>query len=384
MKYTFRPAIRENTPLIIGIAGPTKSGKTYSALRVATGLANGGTIAMINAEGLRGHQYADKFHYVTCDLAAPYRPANYTEALQVAASLKPAVVIIDSVSHMHDGPGGILEWHEEELDRMAGNDFGKRDKCNMSAWIKPKADENKFIYQMLAMQCPVILCLRAKEKVKMVTGKPIIDLGWQPIVGERVAFETIFTLMLPPHSKGIPDLSISDMREPFDVLVPKGKPIDESLGRTLAQWAAGGTESLPPAQPPAQSPKSSPEPNAAQESAFIWQAGKLHMGKGIDTIPLDYLEWYLSDKNKSPKADHVAAAKEELERVAHAANGGSEMKQPKISALCSAYLENITVSETVSECQKAMDSALNDENINPFEGQHLKETAERKLALLRG
>lgn len=26
MTYTFRPAVRENTPLIIGIAGPTKSG----------------------------------------------------------------------------------------------------------------------------------------------------------------------------------------------------------------------------------------------------------------------------------------------------------------------------------------------------------------------
>ena len=240
--YTFRPAVREDTPLIIGIAGPTKSGKTYSALRLARGLAQGGVVAMINAEGMRGHQYADKFTYITCDLTAPYRPSTYTEALKAAQKLRPAVVIIDSVSHMHDGPGGVLEWHEEELDRMAGSDFQKRDKCNMSAWIKPKADENKFIYQMLSMQCPVILCLRAKEKVKIVTGKPIIDLGWQPIVGERVAFETIFTLMLPPHSKGVPDLSISDMREPFDELVPRGKPIDESLGTALAKWAMGGAK----------------------------------------------------------------------------------------------------------------------------------------------
>src|SRR5574337_614268 len=91
------------------------------------------------------------------------------------------------------------------------------------------------------MRCPVILCFRAKEKIKLVTGKPPQDLGWQPIAGEHVAFETIFTLMLPPHSKGVPDLEISDMREPFDTLVPKGKAIDEQLGRQLAAWARGAS-----------------------------------------------------------------------------------------------------------------------------------------------
>lgn len=264
---TFRPAIRENTPLIIGIAGPTKSGKTYSALRVATGLAKGGVIAMINAEGLRGHQYADKFKYVTCDLAPPFRPDSYTDALQAASTLNPAVVIIDSVSHMHDGPGGILEWHEEILDRMAGTDRGKRDKCTFTAWVEPKAAENQFIYALLSMKCPVILCLRAKEKIKIVTGKPPIDLGWQPIVGERVAFETIFTLMLTPHCKGAPDLSLSDMREPFDVLVPKGKPLDEALGKVLADWSTGSV--IPASQAPAQKPAESAPPEPLPQPANI-------------------------------------------------------------------------------------------------------------------
>src|SRR5260370_36173375 len=121
MSFTFRPAKRENTPLIIGVAGPTKSGKTYSALRLATGLANGGTIAMINAEGARGHQYADKFTYAACDIDAPFSPERYTEALNAAEQAKPAVVILDSMSHCHDGPGGILEYHEAELDRLAKN-----------------------------------------------------------------------------------------------------------------------------------------------------------------------------------------------------------------------------------------------------------------------
>lgn len=240
--YSFRPAARENTPLIIGLAGPTKSGKTYSALRLATGLANGGPIAMINCEGARGHQYADAFTYLACDLEPPYRATRYTEILAEAAKIKPAVVIIDSGSHMHDGPGGSLEWHEEELDRMAGADHKKRERVNFAAWVKPKAAENKFIYAMLGMACPIVLCLRAKEKIKLVKGRDPIDLGWQPIVGERVAFETIFTLMLPPHSKGIPDLSISDMRTPFDRIVAADRQIDEQLGRDLAAWAKGSAK----------------------------------------------------------------------------------------------------------------------------------------------
>ena len=237
--FNFKPAVREKTPLIIGIAGPTKSGKTYSAHRLAQGIANGGTVAMVNAEGARGHQYADKFKYVTCDIEQPFSTERYIEAIQALKQLAPACAIIDSMSHMHDGPGGMLEAHDKELDRMAGDDYKKRDRMNFTAWIKPKGGENKFIYQMLGLSCPVILCFRAKEKLKIVPGKDPIDLGWQPISSDRIAFETIFTLLLPPHCKGVPDLALSEMREPFDSMVPPGKQIDEALGRQLAAWSAG-------------------------------------------------------------------------------------------------------------------------------------------------
>lgn len=251
MTFTFRPAVREKTPLIIGIAGPTKSGKTYSAQRVAAGIASttGGKVAMLNAEGARGHQYADKFDYIACDIEPPFTPERYTQALTAMKALNPAVGIIDSCSHMHDGPGGLLEMHDNELDRMAGDKQGKaRQAYAWAAWITPKKTENEFIYTMLGCDFPIILCFRAKEKIKIVRGKEPIDLGWQPIASERVSFETLFTLMLPPHSKGVPDLTISEMREPFDTLVPQGKPLDEALGIALAAWAVGAPKS-PGSQP---------------------------------------------------------------------------------------------------------------------------------------
>jgi hypothetical protein len=239
---TIRPATRQNTPLIIGLAGATKSGKTYSALRLATGLkgAGPGPIVMLNAEGPRGHLYADKFHYSSAELEPPYRPEQYIVAIERAIAVQPSVLIIDSLSHMHDGPGGVLHWHEEELDRMAGDDQKKRERSTFSAWIKPKAAVNQFIYRLLEVSVPVILCMRAQEKVRLRKGQEP-EFYWGPIVTERIAFETIFTLIFPPHARGVPDLAISDLREPFDAMISDKLPVDEALGARLAAWAQGGS-----------------------------------------------------------------------------------------------------------------------------------------------
>lgn len=299
--FTFRPAKRENTPLIIGIAGPTKSGKTYSAHRLAVGLANGGQVAMINAEGAKGHQYSDKFTYVAADITQPFRPERYTEALADALALNPAVVIIDSMSHMHDGPGGLLEYHEDELDRMAGADYKKRERMTWAAWVKPKAAENAFIYTMLGADCHIICCFRAKEKIKIVKGADPIDLGWQPIAGDRVTFETMFTLMLPPHSKGVPDLATSYMREPFDALVPAGEALSEDTGRLLGEWSMGAK--------PKRKPATKPEPSPAEPEVNVNGAGDEWAAESEVTAALK-LAARLGDEEHATAVDAIATHRE--------------------------------------------------------------------------
>lgn len=268
--FHYRPAKREHTPLVVGLAGPTKSGKTYSAHRLAAGMANGGPVVMINAEGAKGHQYADKFEYLATDIQPPYGPARYNQALNAALSLdpKPAVVIIDSMSHMHDGPGGMLEYHESELDRLAGNDYKARQRSTWTAWIKPKAEENEFIYSMLGAGCHIILCFRAKQKLKIVRGQEPIDLGWQPISSDRVTFETLFTLVLPPHSRGVPDLAVSEMREAFEEIIPAGQSLSEETGKALSAWSEGGE---PVGSKPAAGPKLASEPQRRRLFALAKQ-----------------------------------------------------------------------------------------------------------------
>lgn len=237
-EFVFRPAIREQIPMIIGLAGPSKSGKTLSAHRLAVGLAQGGQVAMINTEGPKGHQYADKFKYVKVDMDEPFSMKRYLEAIKAAAEIKPSVLIIDSMSHAHEGIGGMLDQHESELDRMAGNDYKKRERMTWAAWTRPKADEAIMINTMLQMRCHIVLCFRGKEKIKIVKGQQPIDMGWQPIASDRIHFETAFTLILPPHSRGTPDLSVSEFREPYDTMV-KNEQLNEGLGERLAEWAKG-------------------------------------------------------------------------------------------------------------------------------------------------
>jgi hypothetical protein len=252
MTFSFRPGIREHTPLIIGLAGPTKSGKSYSALRLATGLAGNAPIVLLNNEGPRGNQYADTFKYVVCDLDAPHRPQQYTEALKAAEAQRPGVIIIDSLSRMHDGPGGVLEWHEEILKERAGDDFRRREKLTFSAWIAPKQAENAFIYQMLSLRVPLILCIRAKEKAFIKKGQDPV-FRWDTIMGDAIAFETMFTLMFLPGAKGIPDPEFSALRSPFDKLIDMRRQVDESLGQQLAVWAKGAAVAETNGEPPTDS-----------------------------------------------------------------------------------------------------------------------------------
>lgn len=289
MSFTFRPAVREDTPLIIGLAGPTKSGKTYSAHRLAQGLAGGKPIAMLNAEGARGHQYADKFNYLACDIDAPFSYARYEEAIAEVAKLKPGCLIIDSMSHAHDGPGGMLEAHDAELDRMAGQDWKKRERMTWTAWIAPKKAENSFIYALLGLRCPVVLCFRAKEKIKIVAGKQPENLGWQPIASDRISFETIFTLTLPPHCKGVPDLSLSEMREPFDSMVPTGRAIDETLGAQLAVWASGKA-SAPASSPTGTLPASETGADSSIDLDELIPRGEKEAEWGME----NYAKWWKS------------------------------------------------------------------------------------------
>lgn len=247
MSFTFRPAVRENVGLLIGLIGPSGGGKTYSAMRLASGICNDKPFAIIDTEAGRAKHYADKFRFDHGDLHPPFRPAAYAEAIQAADDAGYAAIVVDSVSHEHAGEGGLLDWQMEELDRMAGDDYKKREACKMAAWIAPKTGHKHMVQKLLQVRAHLILCFRAEEKVDMRRGDDgrmkIIPKGFQPIAEKNLPYELTCSLLLTPDAPGVP--KPIKLQEQHRVIFPQDKPITEESGTLLAKWAAGGV----PAQP---------------------------------------------------------------------------------------------------------------------------------------
>lgn len=325
MNVQFRPAVREQTSMLVGLAGPSSSGKTYSALRLATGMAGDGDVMMIDTEGRRGLHYADQFRFKHYDLGSPFRPHRYLEALQAAKAAGAAVIIVDSQSHSHEGPGGLLEFHEEELQRMAGSDHAKRERVKFAAWIKPKQEQNLFVNAVLQLGVNVIFCFRAKKKMVLVkdpkTGKAVpVDIGWQPICSDRFEYEMTALLMLPPNGKGVPDLAheSTKLQDQHTAFVKPGQQLTEATGEELAAWARGGARAAKQEAVAASDASASPTPpetgvkENAQSAFFARESLKIPLQKTGDGG--DDFQKFDNQMRKAIKAAPDAAAVERLQK----------------------------------------------------------------------
>lgn len=249
MSFQFKRAIRENVGLLIGLAGGTGSGKTYTAMRLASGIAGGKPFAVIDTEAGRAKHYADQFMFDHGDLAAPFSPDAYAEAITVADKTGYSVIVVDSTSHVWAGDGGVLDMQEKELDRMAGDDWKKREACKMAAWIKPKMAHKHMVQKLLQVRAHLILCFRAEEKIEMVRGKDgkmeIVKKqtatgldGWVPISEKNLPYELTASFLLMAAHPGIP-LPIK-LQQQHRALFPLDQPITEESGKAIAAWTAGG------------------------------------------------------------------------------------------------------------------------------------------------
>lgn len=255
------PAVRTRVPLIIALGGASGSGKTKSALRLAKGMQKvfGGKINLLDTERKRALHYADEFEFEHTPFDPPYGPGDYSEALSHIRALKPGVCIVDQLSYEHEGIGGVLEMHESELDRMAGENWQKREACNMIAWSKPKAMRRRLLQEIVQIgaEFAIILCFRAKETVKPVKkdGKTVIeDQGFVPIAGAEFLYEATAAAMLYPGSNGIPtwltefkgEKAFIKLPGQFKDILSAGRQISEDMGQQLAQWAQGTPAKAPP------------------------------------------------------------------------------------------------------------------------------------------
>jgi hypothetical protein len=277
MSFTFAPAVREQVSLLISIAGVSGSGKTYSALKLARGLATDDSrIAFIDTEAGRGLHYApahgetagpSKFAFQYADMKPPFSPEAYAEAIKAADTEQFDVIVIDSASHLWEGEGGVQDMHAAILDGMveaarkghngswAFDEAKTRDRLSVGAWKGPKSAHKRLVSRLLQTRTHIILCLRADEKMRMEKVKD--DRGrertvitqakdlppadrWSPICEKRLPYEMTVSFVLTPDRPGYPvPIKLQDQHR---AAVPLDRPLSEETGRALAEWARGGTK----------------------------------------------------------------------------------------------------------------------------------------------
>jgi hypothetical protein len=250
MSVSFRRGLRENVGLWINLIGGTGSGKSYSGMLLAKGIAGDKPFAVIDSENRRALHYADQFRFDHAEIRAPFRPDTYAEAALAADAAGYPVVMIDSGSHVWAGDGGVLDWQEDELQRMAGDDYKKREACKMSAWIRPKMAHKQMVNKLLQVKAHIVFCLRAEPKIEMVKvdGKWAVQPkqsltgldGWIPVCEKNLPFEATASFLLMADRPGVPHPI--KLQEQHRALFSLDKPITEESGQRLAEWAKGGKE----------------------------------------------------------------------------------------------------------------------------------------------
>lgn len=230
-----RKAQREGARLVIGLAGVSGSGKTYTALQLAHGMTNGKPekIGFIDTENRRGSLYADSLPspFMIGDLMAPFSPRRYIDAINEFSSAGVEVLIIDSVTHEWEGIGGCIEIAEN-------NRLG-----NMPNWAKAKQEHKRFIDTMLQSPMHIIACIRAREKDvppnKAIGEKEFKSLGLQPIQEKNFMFELTASAML--HDMGKSQDILKCPSQLAHLFTGSGY-ISYDHGKALREWVDGAKQ----------------------------------------------------------------------------------------------------------------------------------------------
>ncbi len=260
--FVFEDATKEQAKARIGIIGPPGSGKTYTALLLATLM--GKNVAVIDTEHGSASKYADKFKFKTLNLT-DFHPNNYVAAIKAAEAAGFDVLVIDSASHEWNGRNGCLELVDQASKRYKGNSY--------VAWGDVTPMHTEFIETMLASKMHIIACFRSKiEYLQTESGgrKEIRKVGMAAITREGAEYEfDVVGEMDLDHNMVITKSRCEALAD--RVIAKPG----EDLAKAIMAWLSDGEEPTPvgkpaaptpqPSAPSASAPKpSTPAPAAAQ------------------------------------------------------------------------------------------------------------------------
>lgn len=262
----FIPVAEITDPLTIalGLSGGSGTGKTFTALRVARGIAEeitgrkGAPIGYVDTENRRALHYKATFpEMVHFDMKAVdesgavvgFGPERWIEVIDAAEKASLPVLVIDSFSHAWEGVGGVLDLHAQTLDRLTRGDDSKKDARSQLAWAEVKPRYRRLIDRIVRAKTNIIICTRAKPVMQdfktkrnaRPTKTRRADVPWDPAADGDLMFEMTAMMILDPDHPGCPVYQIK-CADQFKALFDPRRPMDENTGRAMARWALGADE----------------------------------------------------------------------------------------------------------------------------------------------
>lgn len=251
--------ISEPLTVTLGLSGASGTGKTYSALLAAQGLAEAATgqknapIGFVDTENRRALHYKAAFPQMRhFDMKAVdhdgnmvgFGPERWIEVIDAAEAAGLPVLVIDSFSHAWEGVGGVLDLHAQTLDRLTRGDDSKKDARSQLAWAEVKPRYRRLIDRIVRARCHMVICTRAKPvmQARGENARPTKtrrkDVPWDPAADGDLMFEMTAMMVLDPAAPGCPVYQIK-CADQFRNLFDPRRPMGADTGFAMGQWAKG-------------------------------------------------------------------------------------------------------------------------------------------------
>lgn len=217
-EFEVHDAVREKQKALIGIVGPSGSGKSLSALRLAFGLMREAYPDLPDEEVWKKIGAADTEHkrllnyvgqtfgnlkigsFKHINFTPPYNTGRYQSAIRALRKTGVEVIIVDSLSHQWQGEGGVVETHGS----MQGNSFQN--------WGKLAPESSKLVNSLTTSDIHMITTLRVKSDyvIELVDGKNVPrKVGMKPVQKDDMEYEfdTVFSLGMDHYARISKDIT---------------------------------------------------------------------------------------------------------------------------------------------------------------------------------
>jgi hypothetical protein len=251
MALQIKPACKFKQFARVCLWGTQKQGKTHGALALATAFAgDNGKVGVISSEYASSQLLQHRFPHDIVNLAevdensnlvkGAFSPQRYEEAIKLFTNARYDVIVIDSLSHVWEGEGGLLESVSSTPQGKSNFDDG---------WGKATPLYKHLINTILAARCHLIITLRGKDayihedytKRNGERGTRPKNVGQAPIMRKGFGYEMHLTLHMDDMVAHVEATAMQDY-------IPKGEQIDD-LGGNIVQRILDALDGVPLPEP---------------------------------------------------------------------------------------------------------------------------------------